>query len=165
MGQPAPPRIRQHGQHRYYEQMAGRWFTAPGRPLDLSVAANALPGDFARIPPGSRAAVVLPTVAGTPQAQEAVIENTIPQTATVKRVNGPQLIPTFDGAPQWSPVPGTALSYVSNASAPLIQVPGGQMYAVQAGVWFTAPVSRGRGRWPRRCTRSTPSRRGHRSTT
>jgi hypothetical protein len=124
----------------YYVLMAGRWFTAPGLGGPWTyVAANALPADFARIPPSSRAAVVLPTVAGTPQAQEAVIENSIPQTATVKRVNGPTFTPALDGAPQWAPVPGTALSYVANASAPLIQVPGGQMYAVQAGVWFTAP--------------------------
>jgi hypothetical protein len=124
----------------YYVLMAGRWFTAPGLGGPWTyVAANALPADFARIPPSSRAAVVLPTVAGTPQAQEAVIENSIPQTATVKRVNGPTFTPALDGAPQWAPVPGTALSYVTNASAPLIQVPGGQMYAVQAGVWFTAP--------------------------
>ncbi len=124
----------------YYVLMAGRWFTAPGLGGPWTfVAANALPADFARIPPGTRAAAVLPTVAGTPQAQEAVIENSIPQTATVKRVNGPQFTPSLDGAPQWAPVAGTALSYVANASVPLIQVPGGQMYAVQAGVWFTAP--------------------------
>jgi hypothetical protein len=43
---------------------------------------DALPADFARIPPQSLAGAVLPTVAGTPQAQEAVI-NRAP--ATVAR--------------------------------------------------------------------------------
>ena len=65
---------------------------------------------------------MLPTVAGTPQAQEAVIENSIPQTATVKRAGGPKFTPSFDGAPQYSPIAGTPLSYVANASVPLIQV-------------------------------------------
>ena len=57
--------------------------------------------DFARIPPHSLAGAVLPTVAGTPQAQEAVIENSIPQTATVPLKNGPKFTPQFDGPPQF----------------------------------------------------------------
>ena len=44
---------------------------------------------------------MLPTVAGTPQAQEAVIENSIPQTATVPLKNGPTFTPSFDGPPQY----------------------------------------------------------------
>ena len=67
------------------------------------VASNALPPDFARIPPHSLAGAVLPTVAGTPQAQEAVIENSIPQTATVPLKNGPKFTPQFDGPPQFAP--------------------------------------------------------------
>ncbi len=81
---------------------------------------------------------MLPTVAGTPQAQAAVIENSIPQTATVPLKNGPQFTPSFDGPPQWAPVPGTALTYVANSSVPIIQVAPGSLYAVAAGVWFTA---------------------------
>ncbi|HPO21078.1 MAG TPA: carbohydrate-binding family V/XII, partial [Rubrivivax sp.] len=76
--------------NQYYVLMSGRWFSAPG--LDgpwRFVAADALPPDFARIPPASRAGAVLPTVAGTPQAQEAVISNSIPQTATVPLQGGP----------------------------------------------------------------------------
>ena len=63
----------------YYVLMSGRWFRAPALNGPWSfVAANALPADFARIPPASMAGAVLPTVAGTPQAQEAVISNTHP---------------------------------------------------------------------------------------
>ena len=128
----------------YFILASGRWFTSASLngPWNF-IASTALPPDFARIPPGSRASAVLPTVAGTPQAQEAVIENSIPQTATVKRVNGPQLTPNFDGAPQYTPIDGTPLSYVSNASVPLIQVAPNAYYAVQAGVWFTAPAITG----------------------
>ena len=55
---------------------------------------------------------MLPTVAGTPQAQEAVIENSIPQTATVPLKNGPKFTPNFDGPPQFAPIAGTPLIYV-----------------------------------------------------
>ena len=58
---------------------------------------------------------MLPTVAGTPQAQEAVIENSIPQTATVPLKNGPKFTPNFDGPPQFVPVAGTSLTYVTNS--------------------------------------------------
>ena len=128
----------------YYVLISGRWFTGPGLNGPWAfVANNALPADFARIPAGSLASAVLPTVAGTPQAQEAMIENSIPQTATVKRVNGPTFTPNFDGAPQYSPIAGTSLAYVANASVPVIQVSANAYYAVQAGVWFTAPAITG----------------------
>ncbi len=128
----------------YFVLLSGRWFTGPGMNGPWTfVANNALPADFARIPTGSLASAVLPTVAGTPQAQAAAIENAIPQTATVKRVNGPKFTPSFDGAPQYSQVQGTSLSYVVNASVPIIQVTGTSYYAVQAGVWFTAPALTG----------------------
>ena len=128
----------------YYVLLAGRWFRGPGLAGPWTfVAGNALPPDFARIPPHSLAGAVLPTVAGTPQAQEAVIENSIPQTATVPLRNGPKFTPNFDGAPQYSPIPGTPLSYVTNTSVPIIQVSPSAFYAVEAGVWFNAPALTG----------------------
>ena len=76
----------------YYVLLAGRWFRGPGLAGPWTfVAGNALPPDFARIPPHSLAGAVLPTVAGTPQAQEAVIENSIPQTATVPLEERPEV--------------------------------------------------------------------------
>ena len=123
----------------YYALLAGRWFRGPGLSGPWTfVASNALPADFARIPPASLAGAVLPTVAGTPQAQAAVIENSIPQTATVPLKGGPTFTPTFDGAPNFVPVTGTTLTYAVNSDVPIIQVAPGQYYAVTAGVWFTA---------------------------
>ncbi len=123
----------------YYVLLAGRWFSSGNLAGPWTfVASDALPADFARIPAQSLAGAVLPTVAGTPQAQEAVIENSIPQTATVPLKNGPKFTPNFDGPPQYSKVAGTPLSYVTNSSEPVIQVDGNTYYAVTAGVWFTA---------------------------
>ena len=123
----------------YYVLLAGRWFTSSSLSGPWTfVAGNALPPGFAQIPKGSLAAAVLPSVAGTPEAQEAVIANTIPQTATVPLKNGPKFTPTFDGPPQYSQIPSTSLTYVVNSSVPLIQVSPTSYYAVNAGIWFTA---------------------------
>jgi hypothetical protein len=124
----------------YYALLAGRWFMAGSLTGPWTfVANNALPADFARIPPHSLAGAVLPTVAGTPQAEEAIIENSIPQTATVPLKNGPKFTPEFDGPPQYAPIAGTPLTYVTNSHSPVIQVAPNAFYAVTAGVWFTAP--------------------------
>jgi hypothetical protein len=126
----------------FYALISGRWFSTP----DLNkgpwqyVASNRLPSDFKRIPVNSKAGVVLASVAGTPQAKEALIANTIPQTASVKRDDGPSFTPVIDGAPQWRSIKGTSLQYVFNSETPIIQVPDGTLYALSAGVWFTAAL-------------------------
>jgi len=128
----------------YYVLISGRWFTAPalGGPWSF-VASNALPAAFATIPATSPAGVVLAAVAGTPQAQEAVIENSVPQTATVQRVNGPSFMPSFDGTPQWTSIAGTPLAYVANSPTPIIRVNASAYYALSAGIWFTAASAYG----------------------
>ncbi|WP_300339347.1 hypothetical protein [Accumulibacter sp.] len=123
----------------YYTLLSGRWYRASSISGPWAYApANALPADFSRIPRNVPAGVVLASVAGTPQAQEALIANSIPQTATVPLANGPKFTPVFDGAPQFRPIDGTPLRYVANAEVPIIQVTPSSYYALQAGVWFTA---------------------------
>jgi hypothetical protein len=127
------------GSNAYYALMSGRWFTSPSLNGPWAfVASDKLPAGFAQIPAQSLAGAVLPTVAGTPQAQEALISNSIPQTATVPLKNGPTFTPSFDGAPQYAPIAGTPLTYVVNSSAPMIQVTPTSYYSVTAGVWFTS---------------------------
>ncbi|MCC7327246.1 MAG: hypothetical protein IT521_10645 [Burkholderiales bacterium] len=128
----------------YYVLLAGRWFrsTALTGPWTF-VASNALPADFARIPPASLAGAVLPAVAGTTPAREAAIANTIAQTATVPLKNGPKFTARFDGVPQFAAIPGTSLSYATNAAVPVIQSGPAAFHAVNAGVWFTAPAATG----------------------
>lgn len=123
----------------YYVLLAGRWFTAASMSGPWTfVASDAMPAGFRSIPPHSLAGAVLSSVAGTPQAQEAAIANTIPQTATVPRASGPKFTPAFDGSPQRAPLAGTSLSYIVNASEPIIETGPGAYYAVVAGVWFAA---------------------------
>ena len=128
----------------YYVLLAGRWFRAPALTGPWTyVASNALPADFARIPPTSLAGAVLPSVAGTPQAQSALIANSIPQTATVPRVNGPTFTPNFDGVPQFQPIAGTPLTYVANSAVPIIRVDAASYFAVSGGIWFSATALNG----------------------
>jgi hypothetical protein len=128
----------------YYVLLSGRWFKAQalGGPWSYVQPAS-LPLEFNNIPPSSPAGLVLASVPGTPQAQEALIENSIPQTATVKLENGPTFTPSYDGPPQLAPIEGTSLQYVVNAASPTIRVDAKTWYALRAGVWFNAPSAQG----------------------
>jgi hypothetical protein len=123
----------------YYVLISGRWYTAPSIDQQWSYIPSAnLPGDFRLIPASSPAGVVLAAIAGTPQAREAAIANSIPQTATVTRATAPAFSPIYDGPPQLRPIDGTALQYVVNSPTPIILVDEHSGYAVRAGVWYTA---------------------------
>lgn len=128
----------------YYILIAGRWYRGPAvKGPWTHVPANALPADFARIPKHGPASVVLASVAGTAQAAEALIANSIPQDASVARSNGPTFTPSFDGAPQFKSIAGTPLQYVVNSGTPIIQVSATGYYAVTGGIWFSAPALTG----------------------
>src|SRR5258708_17016104 len=116
--------------------MSGRWFE--GSSLEGPwgfVPYKDLPKDFAKIPPTHPKANALVSVPGTPQANEAVIANSIPQTATVQR-NEAKLELTYDGAPQFNSIAGTPLLYAINTATPVIEVDAKTYYSVQNGVWF-----------------------------
>ena len=123
----------------YFVLISGRWYRAGSLngPWHY-VAGNALPSSFASIPPSSPAGVVLAAVAGTPQAREAAIQNSIPTTATVPLNGGPTFFATYDGPPELRPIPGTPLQYVVNTATPIIQVNGVSYYALRSGIWFTS---------------------------
>ncbi len=132
------------GNQLFYVLISGRWFSSPaitGSPWTF-VPGDQLPADFAKIPPDSDKGNVLVSVPGTPQAEEAVIANSIPQTATVNR-NQAQLTVTYDGAPQFQPVVGTPLQYAVNTVTPVIEVNPSSFYAVTNGVWFTSSAPMG----------------------
>jgi hypothetical protein len=124
---------------RYYLLLSGRWY----RTASLSqgnwefVAGTSLPADFAMIPQDHPTEGVRASVPGTPQAQEAVIENSVPQVAAVKRTGATPEI-TYDGPPQFRPIEGTWLQYVVNAPMPVIQVDSSSFYALDNGVWFVS---------------------------
>ncbi|HXY09985.1 MAG TPA: hypothetical protein VEI52_19240 [Terriglobales bacterium] len=128
----------------YYVLIAGRWFQSSSLASGQwsYVPGSGLPAGFAQIPPYSPKADVLVSVPGTSQAKEAVIANSIPQTATISRTAA-QLNVTYSGAPDFQPIQGTSLSYAVNTTTPVVQVPGNSYYAVENGVWFTATSASG----------------------
>ena len=126
-----------------YVLISGRWFRAKSEsgPWEY-VAGNQLPPDFAKISPHDPKANVLVSVPGTPQAKEAAIASTIPQTAAVSRAKASMAV-SYDGAPQFKPVQGTSLSYAVNTGTPVIEVDSAHYYAVYNGVWFVASAPTG----------------------
>ena len=126
-----------------YLLVTGRWFRAPdvNGPWQY-VAGKDLPPDFANIPDDSPKENVKASVPGTPQAQEAVIANEIPQTARVYRAKA-QFTPAIGGAPEMRGIPGTTLSYVYNSPTPIIMAGPTEWYAARSGVWFAASSLQG----------------------
>jgi len=123
----------------HYVLISGRWFRARnlGPTSWEYVSAASLPGDFARIPDAHPTESVRAAVAGTPQAREAAIENSVPQVATVNRATA-SLSVRYDGDPSFQPVEGTSLQRAVNAPIPVIRVSENSFYALDNGVWFTA---------------------------
>jgi len=127
----------------YYILISGRWFK--GATLDgpwTFLSAERMPPDFAKIPTDNPKAGVLASVPGTAEAKEALIANSIPQTATITRSEAKVTV-QYDGEAKFEPIEGTSLSYGRNTSAAVIKVPENEYYCVEAGVWFKAPAPQG----------------------
>jgi hypothetical protein len=127
----------------YYILISGRWFK--GATLDgpwTFVGSAEMPADFAKIPKESPKAAALASVGGTPEAKEALIANSIPQTATITRSEAKVAV-QYDGEAKFAPIEGTSLSYAGNTSAAVIKVSEDEYYCVEAGVWFKARSPQG----------------------
>ena len=126
----------------YYYLVAGRWFSTRNLYSNQWAAASAqLPGDFGMIPPNSPMGYVLASVAGTPQAQDAVVLASIPHEAQID-ISKAKVDVTYIGDPQFAPIEGTSMTYAANTSYQVIGV-GGQYYCCYQGVWFVSPASVG----------------------
>lgn len=127
-----------------YVLISGRWFSAPDMNGPWTFApADKLPADFANIPDDSTKENVKASVAGTPQAREAAIAATIPQTSAIKKSQVKMTAPQFDGEPQLKAINDTPLQYVVNSATPIIRVDANGWYAVENGIWFTATSVKG----------------------
>lgn len=123
--------------NRTYTLLSGRWYSAPNIDGPWTwVDPSQLPADFAKIPQDHPEARVLVSIPNTSQANESLIANTIPQTATVDR-NNTSFTASFDGDPKWKGISGTDLQYAANSSVPVIR-DGDAFYACSKAVWFQA---------------------------
>lgn len=126
-----------------YILISGRWYRAPSLKGPWTfVPGNLLPGDFANIPDTSPKENVKASVPGTPQADEALMANSIPQSTAVARTT-PMASPQVDGAPQLAAIEGTPLHYVVNSATPIIEVDPQAWYACQNGVWYAGTSASG----------------------
>jgi hypothetical protein len=129
----------------HYVLVSGRWFASSDLKSPWAyVPGKELPADFMKIPPDGPKANVLVSVPGTPQAHEAAIANSIPQTAAVK-ISEAKLTVTYDGAPKFAALAGTkGLMYATNCALPVIRLDSDQTcWCVENGVWFTAKAPTG----------------------
>jgi len=127
----------------YYALISGRWFSSSSLygPWQFVRSAD-LPMDFQKIPTDHPKSNVLASVAGTPQANEAVISSGIPQTATIDRSKATLSI-AYTGDPVFAPIENTQLDYATNTATPVIQVNAYTYYANEGGVWFVANSAAG----------------------
>jgi hypothetical protein len=121
----------------YYILISGRWFKT--RRLESAVwkfvAPNELPTAFSEIPPSSPLAHIRMSVAGTPEAMSAALNNGIPQTALIDR-HSATMNAQYDGTPIFEDIDGTSLRYAVNTPASILMDTDGMYYAVDQAIWF-----------------------------
>lgn len=124
-----------------YLLLSGRWFRSKSESGPWTfVPANELPEAFAAIPPASDIGGLRTSVAGTPEAEEAVLDAQIPQTAAISR--DATLDVSYEGSPKFEQVTGTKVYYAVNSATQVLKIDN-QYYAVDNGVWFTSAKATG----------------------
>ncbi len=121
----------------FYVVLAGRWYHAGSLNGPWTYqAADQLPAAFADIPRSSGQADARVHVAGTAEAEEALLDAQVPQTAAVARGTADVEV-SYDGEPDFRPVDGTDLEYAANTGATVLQSDR-RYYLVEDGVWYVS---------------------------
>jgi len=125
----------------YFIVLTGRWYTSGSLdgPWNF-ITSDSLPADFAKIPPESARGSVLSYVAGTDQAKDAVLDNSIPQTSAVKRDGTLEV--TYDGDPEFEPIEDTEMAYAVNTASQVLEIDG-RYYACDQAVWYESDNATG----------------------
>ncbi len=120
-----------------YALLTGRWFAAKtfGGPWTY-VPADKLPAEFVKIPPESTAGAARVSVAGTDEAEDALLDAQIPQTVAIDRATA-TLNVTYDGEPRFEQIPDTGVAYALNTPTSVLKVRG-RYYACEQAVWYVS---------------------------
>ncbi len=127
----------------HYILIAGRWYFSKSlqdgdwkfcEPSDL-------PKDFMNIPEESELASVRSSIPGTSEAQTALLEQSIPQTATIDRKEAKVEV-KYDGDPQFEKIEGTDVSYAINTDKTVLLIKK-KYYCVDEAVWFVSKKAGG----------------------
>jgi hypothetical protein len=128
----------------HYVVLSGRWYVSRNElqgPWTF-VPPSDLPADFAKIPLTSDHAHVRAHVPDTVEAQEALLDATIPETQAIRRDDA-SLKVSYDGAPDFQNVEGvTAIQYAVNTPQAVFKL-GARYYVCQEGVWYESAAATG----------------------
>lgn len=125
-----------------YILLSGRWYRSKSSKGPWTfVPANELPAAFSEIPPDSDIGGLRSSVAGTEEAEQAMLDAAIPQTAAIVRADA-SLTVEYDGDPKFEKIDGTSVAYAVNTGAQVLRIDD-RYYAVDDGVWFVAATAIG----------------------
>jgi len=137
------PWLREIASGDMYLLLSGRWFKSKSEKGPWAfVRGDKLPKSFKDIPPESPIGGLRSSVAGTDEANQAVLDAQIPQTAAIKRDEA-TLTVKYDGEPKFVPIKDTDVEYAVNTNAQVLKITG-KFYAVDNGVWFVANTAKGK---------------------
>lgn len=127
----------------HYVLLAGRWYHSKTlEDGDWSFAEpEDLPDDFNLIPEESDMSSVRASIPGTPEAQDAMLEQSIPQTATVDRATASVEV-KYDGNPEFKLVDGTDVYYAANTDKQVLRI-NNKYYCVDEAIWFVSDNATG----------------------
>ena len=136
------PWIRELATGDMYLLLSGRWFKSKNQQGPWTfVRADKLPKSFQYIPPDSAIGGLRSSIAGTDEANEAVLDASIPQTAAIKRSEA-TLTVQYDGEPLFELIAGTSVQYAVNTATQVLKIDN-KYYAVDNAVWFVAETAKG----------------------
>jgi len=136
------PWLRETDSGKMYLLLAGRWFNSSSEKGPwVFVRPDKLPAAFKDIPPDSDVGGLRVSVAGTDEAEDALLDAQVPVTTAVKRSEA-KLTVTYDGSPKFEKIAGTKVSYAVNTASQVLLIDN-RYYAVDSGVWFTSAAATG----------------------
>lgn len=123
---------------KHFVLLAGRWYSSSSlEDGDWTfIEPSDLPDDFSKIPEESDISDVRASVPGTPEAQDALLEQTIPQTATVDRKTTTVKV-QWDGSPKFEKIKNTEVSVAKNSDKTVLLI-GNKYYCVDDAIWFVS---------------------------
>jgi hypothetical protein len=121
----------------YYYLVSGRWFkTQSLENGPWTFTTPTLPEDFKKIPADHEIGDIRASIPGTREAEEAMIQASIPQTAKINKKTAKPPIVTYAGdKPEFKPIASTTLMRADNTEFDVIQA-GTEYYLCYEGVWF-----------------------------
>lgn len=127
----------------HYILISGRWYASKSLTDGpwTHVDPEKLPAEFANIPVDSDVASVRPSVPGTEEAREAVLDAQVPQTAEVSRKEATLKV-EYDGEPKFEKIENAKISYAVNTDKSVLLIEG-KYYCCDNAVWFVSAGPKG----------------------